>query len=345
MPLSNLTSRIASPADLSPAEVAHWEHLSATEPEMGSPFLSVHYAQAMAAAGMDARVCVVYRDGEIAAFLAFQFSSGWARRMGAAERIGGELCDCFGVVAPRGFTIAPPALLRLAKLNYLGFSHLEEPQIAMGLSGEQPRIALRVHLDPSAAVPMEKVASVTPHYLEESRARQRSLEAELGPVRFAFDAVSGRDALLDQLIADKRAQYRAAGAPDMLASPEKQRALHLLLASDHASCKGVLSSLYAGEHWLASHFGIIGHGMLILWFPVANPALERHAPDRLLLHSLVQASHEAGFTVLDCGEGDTPRKREIASEQYRLYRGVWRNGSATSHAAHAVQRLRWRFGM
>lgn len=335
---------VKAAVDLSPDEIAAWEKFSTTQPQNASPFLSVHFARAIAAAGADARVCIVRDDGDISAFFPFLYPSAWHRRCKVAERVGGELTDSFGIVAASGFRTTPQQLLKLAGINYISFSHLEEPQLQYGLTGEQPRIGLRAHLDPTTVPALQSVSSVTKHYLKDSAKRQRKLAEEIGPLRFEFDVQQNRSQTLQRLIDQKRAQYTSSGVPDAMLDDWKRKALFNLLDYKFDTCRGVLSTLYAGDQWIASHFGIMGNGILTLWFPVYNPEFSRFSPGRLLLHHIVESCREYGFRTLDRGEGDTPRKREIANEEYQLYRGVWQNGSGLSHAIHGLNRVKWKMG-
>lgn len=332
-------------ASLTQGEIAAWERFSTTQPQHASPFQSVHFARAIADAGADARVCIVRDDGDIVAFFPFLYPSARHQRWKVADRVGGELTDSFGIIASSGFRTSPQELLKLAGINYLNFSHLEEPQLQYGLTGEQPRIGLRAHLDVNAVPALHSVSSVTKHYLKDSAKRQRKICEEVGPLNFTFDVRQDRLPALERLIGQKRAQYQSSAVPDALQDTWKRKALANLLGYEFDTCKGVLSTLYAGDQWIASHYGIMGNGILTLWFPVYNPEFSRYSPGRLLLHHIVESCREHGFHTLDRGEGDTPRKREIANEEYQLYRGVWQNGSGASRLVHVRNRIKWKFGL
>jgi CelD/BcsL family acetyltransferase involved in cellulose biosynthesis len=336
---------VKNAASLSPDEIAAWENFSTTEPQHSSPFLSAHFARAVAEADADAQVCIVHDDGDIAAFFPYLYPSARHRRWKVADRVGGELTDSFGIIASSGFRTTPQELLKLADINYLSFSHLEEGQLQYGLTGEQPRIGLRARLDVNAVPALQSVSSVTKHYLRDSAKRQRKICEEVGPLNFQFDVREDRSQTLERLIEQKRAQYKSSGVPDALEDEWKKKTLFNLLGYEFETCKGVLSTLYAGDQWIASHFGIMSNGNLNLWFPVYNPEFSRYSPGRLLLHHIVESCREHGFHTLDRGEGDTPRKREIANEEYQLYRGVWQNGSGTSQMVHGLNRIKWKIGL
>lgn len=330
---------------LSSEEIRVWEQLSAAQPHLASPFMGPHYARAVGESGIDARVCIICDGDATSAFFPYIYTSRLARLFGVAERIGGELTDTFGVVADSGFRTSPDELLRHAQVNYLNFSHLAEPQLQYGLSGAQPRVGLRTRLDPRVVPVLDSVSSIGKHYLKESVRRTRKLTEEVGPLRFEFNVEQNRKQALELLIRQKRAQYKASGAADALKESWKRDTLFRLLDYRFDSCQGVLSSLYAGDTWIASHFGIMGNGILHMWFPVYNHAYAKYSPGRLLLHAIIESSREACFDVIDRGEGDTPIKREIANQEYQLYRGIWQSRSPLTPLVHNFTRLRWHLGV
>lgn len=336
------SARTAAPQVLHAHEVARWEELCRTVPALASPFLSVHYARAVAASGVDVRVCVISRDGAPCAFLAYQMTGRLGRWLKSAEPAGGTMTDYFGLVAEPGLVLDPALLLRLAGLNYLAFSHLDETQRALGLHGEQPRTGLRVRLDHSAGTPLDALLAERHKYRKDTERRMRQVSADVGPLDFVFDAGGGATHLLEQLVRHKRAQYARTGAPDALADRWKTRLLAELSCYRFDSCGALLSTLSAGDQWLAMHIGLVGNGVLQYWLPVYNPALSKYAPGRLLIHHIIAASAAAGIHTIDRGEGDTASKRELANEEHQFLRGVWQNKSAASLMAGGFNSMKWR---
>ena len=339
---SGFSARTVAPQALHPHEVARWEELCRTVPALASPFLSVHYARAVAASGVDVRVCVISRDGAPRAFLAYQMAGRLGHWLHSAEPAGGAMTDYFGLVAEPGLVLEPALLLRLARLNYLAFSHLDETQRQLGLDGEQPRTGLRVRLDHGAGAPLDALLAERHKYRKDSERRMRQVSAEVGPLAFVFDAAADRAGLLDQLVEHKRAQYARTGAPDALAQPWKTRLLAELSGYRFDSCRALLSTLAAGDQWLAMHIGLVGNGVLQYWLPVYNPALSKYAPGRLLIHHIIAGSAAAGIHTIDRGEGDTASKRELANEEHQFLRGVWQNQSPSSLIAKGLNSIKWR---
>jgi CelD/BcsL family acetyltransferase involved in cellulose biosynthesis len=337
-----LHARVTTPLELESAEIAAWEHLSSTEAPLGSPFLSYHYARAVAQSGMDVRVCVIRQDGAIRGFLPYQFRDRLSAWVKAAEPAGGEMTDYFGLVAMPGLRIAPLQLLRLAKLNYLGFSHLDETQLNFGLSGEQPRVGLRSDLGPAPEAFMQALAVRQKKYIKDAMRLERQLGETVGPLRFETDQLDGRRQSLDTLIAEKRRQYRRTGVPDALEGRWKRALLEILSTYHFPSCRGLLSTLRAGDQWIASHFGLLGNGVLQYWLPVYNPDYARYAPGRLMSLALIRESQSIGYRFFDNGEGDSDEKRKLANAEHLYYRGAWHNATLRSFAIRSVQSLKWR---
>jgi CelD/BcsL family acetyltransferase involved in cellulose biosynthesis len=293
---------------------------------------------------VNVRVCVIYRGGAVCGFLPYQFSSRLSAWTKTAEPIGGEMTDYVGLIANPELRITPDRLLRLARINYFGFSHLDESQLGFGLTGEQPRTGLRIRLARDTERPLEALLTERHKYRKDTERRARQLAAELGPIEFVLDVQQGRREALDNLIKQKRAQYQRTNVPDALANPWKPALLHKLSACQFSSCRSVLSTMSAGGHWIAMHYGIVGNGVLQYWLPVYNPAFSKYAPGRLLIHHVIGASRAAAIHTIDRGEGDTSSKRELANEEHRFYRGVWHNKSVASRVAQGFHSIKWRLG-
>ena len=337
------SARVCAPSALRPEEITAWQQLCATGPTLASPFYTVHYARAVEAAGVRVNVCVIYRDQLPCAFLPFQFATARDRMLGVAEPVGGGMTDYFGLVAAAEVRIQPAQLLQLARLNYLGFSHLDESQLALGLTGTEPRIGLRSDIVPSAPVFMSEIALRQKKYLNDATRLGRKLQEDVGPIHVELDRTVDRAAAMQQLIEEKRAQYQRTGAPDALAETWKLRLLHRLSELRQDGCRGVLSTLHAGDQWMASHFGLMGNGVLQYWFPVYNPAFSKYAPGRLLNLALIKDCATLGFSIFDRGEGESDDKRKLANAEHLYYRGAWHNRSLASFSHRCLQSLSWRW--
>jgi len=343
--VQEFTARNITPSNLSVAEIAIWENLATTLPSLSSPFLSPHYARAVAASGIDVKVCVIYQRDKICAFFPYQFRNRFLSYTKVAEPVGGEMTDYFGMIAEPGFRIRPTDLLRLAQINYLNFSHLDESQLGYGLSGEQPRTGLRARLNNTGERPLDTLLYERHRYLKDSERCARKLLNDFGSVEFVFDQQHNRQQVLENLVSQKREQYKRTNVPDSLKHSWKTNLLHKLSECQFSTCRGVLSTLSVGGKLIATHFGVMGNGIFQYWFPVYDPDYGKYAPGRLLLHKIIESSPLNSIHTIDHGEGDTSSKRELANDEHQYFRGVWHNRSVTSHVTRGLFSIKWRLGV
>ena len=334
-------SRVVSARDLSAQEVGAWENYCGSFPHLASAFFSPRYTQAAADARNRVYVCVLFQAGRIAGFLPFQFRDALHEWMGCAERVGGEMTDYFGLIADPGLRISANELLRLAGLNHLYFTHLDESQLMHGLSGEHPEVGLRLSLEPGGDTWRGQLRERDPKLVSESGRLERSLERQFGALRFCFAETAWSEPLRN-LIRWKGEQYLRTGAMNSFAEPWRVRLLETLAGAQQTNCTGVLSSLHAGETWVASHFGLRSGPVLHYWFPVYNPDLRKFAPGRLLLKNVIQCAPDAGIGLIDRGAGDTHAKRQLTNQEHRFYRGAWYRHGIRSAAFRLHLSLKWR---
>src|SRR4029077_21289570 len=129
---------------------------------------------------------------------------------------------------------------------------------------------------------------------------------------------------------------------DALGDQRNRDFLVRLAGSRDPLCSGSMSTLYAGETWIASHFGLRCNKTLHYWFPVYNPELRALSPGRLLLKSIIDASDETGLTQIDRGAGDTVAKRDFSTSSHHFGRGLWKRANAISAGYRLGLSLRWR---
>ena len=335
------TARVVLPDDLRPDEIEAWNAWCAADAGLTTPFLSYRYISIAAETFENVRVCVIERNGKPAGFLPFQYQSKFHELLGLAGRVSGELNDYFGLIAPAGTMVTPDRLLRLSGLNALNFTHLDDSQGALGLTGSHPEPGLRVTIEDGADAYWAERKRADKRFVADTDRCARKLAEAYGPVRFVFREP---DPLphLERLIAAKRDQYQRTGVADALHDEAAQAFLRRLALSDDPACSGVVSTLSVGETWAAIHFGIIQGATLHYWFPVYNPEFRSYSPGRLLLKELIMAGEKGGIRRVDFGAGDTPAKRDFANAQNIYRRGLWRRDSLGGLLIRASLSLRWR---
>jgi CelD/BcsL family acetyltransferase involved in cellulose biosynthesis len=326
---------------LAPGDISAWRAIAAADADLASPFYDPAFIQAVAASRPDVYVAVISAGGRRCAFLPYQYASPWHRRFGAAERVGGELSDYFGLIAAPDVHIRPQDLLRLCGLHTLAFTHLDESQRRFGLPGELPEPGLRIRLTGGAAAYWSELSRIDKRLVSDTDRRERKLIETYGPLRFEL-AAADTAGELDRLIAAKRAQYARTGVRDALAEPWTAGLLTALSDRRDTSFRGQLSVLFAGDTWVASHFGLRSRHVLHYWFPVYAADLKAFSPGRLLLKAVIGAADAAGITVIDRGSGDQAAKREFANETHQYLRDSWHVPGPQSFSYRAARALMWR---
>ncbi|MET0238122.1 MAG: GNAT family N-acetyltransferase [Kibdelosporangium sp.] len=124
----------------------------------------------------------------------------------------------------------------------------------------------------------------------------------------------------------KREQYASTGARDHFADPAERELLYRLLDSG----LGLLSTVHAGPHLLAAHFGIRSGDVLHWWFPVFDRKFGPLSPGWILLREVVRAAPELGITRIDLGRGEDDYKRRAMTGQSTVCIGAVTSGARTT---------------
>ncbi len=334
LPSSFRSARVVPLAALAPADLCLWKTLCRQEPLLRTPFLAPEFAAAAAAAA-PVRVCVL--DGPAGrGFFPFQYLGRAGRWLGAAGRVGGALSDHFGVVAAPGLAISADQLMAFAGLRLLDVSHLDAGQRARGLAVGSVRTGLAAALGPDYWARLE---AAHPKPMAYAANRARKAARELGPLRFTF--ASTETVEFDRVIAAKKRQYAATGVPDVLDAPAVA-ILRRLMAGADPGCSAVLSTLHAGDTWLAGHFGLRCHDVLHYWFPAYSAEHAGLSPGHLLMRAMIDAAMATGVARVDMGEGESAFKEIYATERYELYQGQCHRPALGSLIWRAAQSARWR---
>jgi CelD/BcsL family acetyltransferase involved in cellulose biosynthesis len=308
-------TRVLRPGDLGPAEREIWDAFLRADLSLASPFLTHEFALAVDGARDDARVAIVEDAGQPVGFFAFTLSQD-----GAGTPIGATICDAQALVARGGFEWDPAELVRDAGLTSWSFDHL--------VAAQQPFARFHRELHSS---PLVDLASGHDAYLADVRARskdvlaqvarrRRKLGREVGDVVVEWQTTDAT--ALDTLFAWKSAQYRETGVWDRFDQPWIVDVVQALAATSSDRLTGLLSTLRAGDHVVAVHFGLLGHDRLVWWFPAYDAEYGSYSPGLILLLDLVAEAAERGLTLVDLGRGEHHYKLRVANGAYDVAEGV-----------------------
>ena len=90
---------------------------------------------------------------------------------------------------------------------------------------------------------------------------------------------------LPRLIAVSENNTAGRARPDNLAGQWRVKLRGEVLKTADPHCTGVLSTLYAGDTWLASHLGVMSRSVFHHWFPVYNTEWAKCSPGHILTRS------------------------------------------------------------
>jgi CelD/BcsL family acetyltransferase involved in cellulose biosynthesis len=337
-----LETRVVSPLLLEKSELNKWNDLCSSVPVLSSPFLSATFSQTVALVRPHVYTAVIYRGGLPLAFFSFQFRTALHKSLGIAEPVGEYMSGYAGVVAAPGFSLSSSTLLRLCGLTYILVPFLEEGQLDYGLEASSCSQGCLVRLEGGSAAYWDGIKSRNKKFFAELMRRERQVMERYGPLEFCFQQRDW-EAPLAHLMESKSRQYVNTRRPDLFSEPWRRQLIVRLAGAGDPACTGVLSTLYAGRTWVASHFGLRNGPVLNYYFPVYNPKLSRYSPGHLLLKAIIDTAGDQGVSLIDRGSGNTRAKQDFSNDTHRIFRAAWFRPGLRSLLYRAGCSLRWRF--
>ncbi len=318
--------RVKAFDELTAAELDAWEAVRSANPALDSPYFHPGFSAAVHASGHTVHVAVGndvfvphHREGRLLR------PAGWP---GA---------DFQGPILAAGAAFRPLDLLGNGAGGY-AFDHLvpDAPGFERWVLSRRPS----PYLDVTGGLMgyLGRASKSGKDNMGQARRRAARAERDLGAVRFEADAVDA--GALARVIELKRAQYAATGAQDYFAEPGRIKLLEALLGTRDPGFGGVLSTLRAGPHLLAAHFGLRSGGVLHWWFPVYDPAFAKLSPGWILLRELVAAAPSLGIARIDLGRGEDEYKRRARTGESVVCQGIVTRNPARRWAAAAGTRAR-----
>ncbi|MFF0816093.1 GNAT family N-acetyltransferase [Rhodococcus sp. NPDC003318] len=291
-----------------------WHRLRDAAAELDSPYFHPGFAAAVHATGRDVKVVVVAdRDDRVTGLMPVH------RDRSVLSPLGSPAADFQGPLLAVGSRF-PVRRLLSGGVRTFEFDHL-----ATGVADFAPWIeSCRVSpfLDVSGGFEAYLGRASRSGRANMAQARRHLARAErtLGPVSFRVDNPDA--GVLAKLIELKRRQYAATGARDYFGRPDRVELMSRLLRTRSTEFGGILSTLCAGPHLLAAHFGIRSDRVLHWWFPVYDPAYAQLAPGWMLLRELVIAASTVGVERIDLGRGEDEYKRRAKTGETQVFQGM-----------------------
>jgi CelD/BcsL family acetyltransferase involved in cellulose biosynthesis len=281
-----------------------WDQIQQLSPELGSPFFSPEFAQAVGSICGDTEVGVLFQQGKPVGF--FPFHRGF---LGIGQPLGRHLSDFQAVIAFPHAQWTPCELIRGCGLRGWDFDH-----ISAGIDGFARFTRYKVDspfIDVSngfQAYENNRKASGS-NVVKNLIALGRKLEREVGPMRFEYHCPDL--SLFQQMMTWKKDQYKRTGVGDVFASKWTGNLLTKILHAQTAGFAGVLSGLWAGEQLIAVHMGMRSRTVWHYWFPTYDPAFSRYSPGMLLLLEMIKTAQSKNLSRIDLGKGDADYKTRL----------------------------------
>ena len=302
-----LEINVVSPERLSPAQVARWAQLQTMRPALGSPFLSPHWARAVAAAQADGavRVAVLSHKGADVGFLPAR-----AGRF-TAMPAGTPMCDYQALVCEPGVRVDVADLVRALGVQRFDYAEMveDDPVFAPFARGRAFSHIVDVSGGYEAFEARHRAGGGGT--LKDTDRKRRKAAREVGEP--SFRAFSRSRADFEQMIAWKSAQFRATGQIDIFETPWTRRLLDGLFVGREPDFGGVLFTLHFGDRLAAAHFHLHGREAVHAWFIAHDAAFERYSPGMILFQDILRWMDATPYDRLDLGVGDYRFKRELAN--------------------------------
>lgn len=302
--------RLVPFGSLTDENFAAWRAIRDSDSRWDSPYFTPEYVAAVHAGRP---VEVLIGDG----FVWPLHKSG-----SSAKPAGSPGADFQGPLVEPGVRFSPQRMLASVGIRSLAFDHLLDGYQDFEPWIEEKRVSPVMDVSGGLDGYTKRVDKSGRDKMSEARRLTNKASRELGPVEFTVQARDG----LDHVIAMKREQYASTGARDHFADPVHQDLLYRLLDSE----LGLLSTVYAGPHLLAAHFGIRSHSVLHWWFPVFDRKFGSYSPGWILLREMVMAAPDLGITRIDLGRGEDEYKRRAMTGSSTVCIGAVTSGLRTS---------------
>jgi CelD/BcsL family acetyltransferase involved in cellulose biosynthesis len=301
--------------ELGQRELERWGEIQRTVPFLDSPYFSPEFVRAAGEVREGVEVAVLEDGGAVVGFFAFERGRG-----NVGYPVGRSFSDFQAVIAEPETPWDGDELLRGCGLSAWCFDHF--------LAEQAPLVPFHWSTAPSPYVDLSQ--GFESYRAERKRAGSkevekciyegRKAERRAGPVRFEFQ--TGDDAVFEQLMSWKSAQFLRTGQVDQVAVPWVREFLERLRGVRGESFSSVLSALYFGETLAAAHFGIRSRTALHWWLPSYNAELGSFSPGQISLLETCKAAAELGIHRFDLGKGPEPYKLRLMSGSIPVAQGA-----------------------
>ena len=329
-----MTASLHALSDLSEEQRSAWDAAVRGGVTLDSPYFTRAYCEAVDAAKGGVEVVAVSEGGRTVALLPLE------RDGRAGYPVGRVLNDYQAVIAADDAVYDPAEMLAAAGLKSLHLDHLLASQAAFADYHERADCSPYLSVAGGEEAYLKTVGKSGRNLYRTAQRKARKMEREVGPLSLTFQDPD--PAALDALYEWKGQQYADTGLPNVLEADWTHDLFGRLLASEDDDCRGVLTTLRAGDRLAAVHMGMTSGGVYHWWFPTYCEELSAYSPGMALLAGLVERAEEFGVAKIDLGKGMADYKRRLMSGGVPLAEAiVQRPGVARSARRAATAAKEW----
>ena len=318
------------PRELGADDAALWRAHQSADPALASPYLTPEWAKLMGAVRHDARVCVI-QDG--AGFFGAQRLSRFA-----AMGLGAPIADYQGVVGLPDLPVNRADLCRSLNVGRIDITHAPAGQRLLkgAVAGQEGSWIADVAggRDIYEAALKERRSE----FVRQTDKKRRKLERDHGHIEFRAQSAERAD--FETLLAWKNAQLKRSGQPAIWVAPWIAQTLNACFEMRDAHFGGALFTLSIDGKLAAGAFCLRSARVLHFWIVAHDNTYDASSPGVQLARWVAGWAGDNGIAELDFGPGDYQYKRQLATGQRMLERGVVAGSSwsaAVRRAEHAVR--------
>lgn len=284
---------------------AAWERMRKANACYRSPFFSYDFIEAVSQVCPQVELAVARYDQKILAILPFVRK----RRLDASP-VGAGVNDAHGLLADSEYPFSFVQFLNKCGLRSFAFHAAppDSPGIERYEMGRGRSFLADLTVDPQG---YEHYLRKTSSTIDRQGQKSRRLAREVGPLRLEYDCK--REDLIDYLIRLKGLQYQRTHTFDILAVEWIRKLLLKLHSYEEPRIRGLLSVLFAGEHPVALHYGMLDGDLLHYWFPVYDERYAYGSPGTQMFLDIAKEAAARGVRAIDMGYSEQAYKYKLTN--------------------------------
>ncbi len=293
---------------------ARWRNTLASCKALSSPFLTPEFASFMGQVRDDTKVIIARDTDGLVAVLALHIDVH-----GKARPVGAPVSDHQALIAEPGFDASLADILETAKVSFITFSALNDPDEMIKLDQSTPTFSHIIEMDGGADDYFAAQRVAHAKHFKKMRQRARNIERDFGKATFVFDSKDLAD--FECLLGWKHDQYARTGKCDVLDVPWIDALLRQTWQAS-GPVRAVLSMMKIDGRPAAAELGLVGQGTYHSWIAAYDPEFGKYSPGLMVMHEVIAAVPTLGAVRVDLGAGHDHYKKYYANSQIPLARGL-----------------------